>query len=158
MSYFIAESIELRKNEIVLRGGDNNVVPRDTHTLRIERTPENDREFVKEIIGGCIQTRPSADKYFWRWIRKRLTARWSWESTERELDAAFAMLEEEYSIRKQVPQAIVVFTDGNKSYLRKDKYGVRRTSYKEDASVVNLYQADYLADRYAHYHTKVERI
>jgi len=159
MSYCIAKSIVLKQNEIIVKGGDNNVVPRDSYIVRIERTPGNEREFVKEILGGCIQTIPSCDKYFWWWIRRQLAARWSWDSTERELDAAFQMLLDEYGIRKKAPQAIVAFTDGmNKTYLHKDKYGVGRTAHKEEASVFYLYQADYLANRYSHYHTKVERI
>ena len=156
MSYCIAKSIVLKQNEIIVKGGDNNVVPRDEYTIRIPRTPGDERTFVRELIGGSIHPTSSCGNYFWKWIAGKLCARYNYDSTERELDAAFAMLEDEYNIRKKAPSAIIAFTDCPNTYLRKDKYGARRTEYKENASVFNLYQAEYLAGRYNY--TKGERI
>lgn len=157
MSYCIATSIVLKQNEITVKGGDNNVVQRDSHTIRIERTPENEREFVKELLVGFIRPTASCGNYFWQWITNRLASRWEYESSERELDAAFQMLLDEYSIRNKAPKAIVAFTCGtDTTYLLKDKYGVHQTCHKENASVFNLYQAEHLANKYLY--TKVERI
>ena len=52
MSYCVATSIVLTKNEIIIHGGDNNVVPRDSYTAKVPRTPENLRKFIKEDLLG----------------------------------------------------------------------------------------------------------
>lgn len=66
MSHFVATSIVLTKNEIILKGGDNNVVPRNYHEVRIPRTVDEMRTFIKQdLLGGCVRAVPSANDYFW---------------------------------------------------------------------------------------------
>ncbi len=59
MSYFIAQSIAIKKDSITITGGDNNIFPRVKETINIPRTTEDERVFVKELVGGCIIALPA---------------------------------------------------------------------------------------------------
>ena len=104
MSYCVATSIVLTKNEIIIHGGDNNVVPRDSYTVKVPRTPENMRKFIKEdLLGGCVKPLPSANDYFWWWLMRRAWwERYSYSTiTDHECDRLAEYVIEEYEKRKK---------------------------------------------------------
>lgn len=104
MSYCVATSIVLTKNEIIIHGGDNNVVPRDSYTAKVPRTQENMRKFIKEdLLGGCVKPLPSANDYFWWWLMQRpWWERYSYSTiTDHECDRLAEYVIEEYEKRKK---------------------------------------------------------
>lgn len=114
MSYCVATSIVLTKNEIIIHGGDNNVVPRDSYTVKVPRTPENMRKFIKEdLLGGCVRAVPSANDYFWWWLMRRA---W-WQNyqydtvTDYELDRIAEYIQEEWDARRRRQNATIQIVD-----------------------------------------------
>ena len=109
MSHLVATSIVLTKNEIIVKGGSNNVVPREKSTIRVQRTPENMRIFVRDLLGGCIKANVSANDYFWWWLMRR--GFWSYfdwsKSTDADWDRCARLVSEEYDRRKKHKQYTV---------------------------------------------------
>lgn len=146
MSYFIASSIVLAKNEIRLTGGDNNVVPRNTHHLSFPKTPQEWRLFVKQdMLGGCIRPQSSANDYFWWWILQLPC----WKGleynkiTDEQCDTMAMMIQCEWDMRPRRKGYAIQFAAG--SYLKYNK-GCFYTS-KVPVNM-SLYKATYVLGEY----------
>lgn len=157
MSYFIAQSIAIKKDSITITGGDNNVFPRLKETINIPRTTEDERLFAQELVGGCIKPTPSCSDYFWWWAINELRKKYHWKSSKEEFEKAFAELLNLHKNRKNTRKAVVqVKAYGSDYYMRKGTQGRYYTyaNTKEQATVFSQYQAEYLTTKYAN--TKVE--
>lgn len=146
MSYFIAKKLKITPTKIIMRGGDNNVVPREDNELIIERNEKNDIEFCKEILGGCIQPTMSVDGGFWKWIRMKLRDRFDWYNPELINKEFWQMV----SNRKPPKQKCIIElynVDGNGKYVEKItskamyptyslKYA-KRYNYYQSALIIN---------------------
>ena len=157
MSHCIATSIVLDKNEIVVKGGSNNVVPREHYTIRIPLTQEDIRTFVKQdLIGGCIQPVPSANGYFWWYIKSQLDL-WRRDHqkdydniTAEDCDDLWAMITKLHAGRRKVSKAVVkLYGYGESTYIRKMiRGGCYPTNDPLKAMQMPMYQALYVASRY----------
>lgn len=147
MSHFVARSIVLTKNEIILKGGDNNVVPRDHHEVRIPRTVEEMRTFVKQdLLGGCVKPVPSANDYFWWWLMRRAWwGRYSYSTvTDHELDRLAEFIQEEWDRRHTKQNCTIQIVDDlgkHVNYVKKIR-GVYYVCRKPQR--MSMYHAVYL--------------
>ena len=157
MSHCIATSIVLKKNEIIVKGGSNNVVPREHYTVRIPLTTEEVRKFVKQdIVGGCIQPQTSANGYFW-WYVKRQVNLWCidhkkdyYNITDEDCDELWEMITKLYAGRKKQGKYVVeLFGYGEQVYIRKMmRGGCYTTNDPLKAMQMPMYQALYVSSRY----------
>lgn len=157
MSHCIATSIVLNKNEIIVKGGSNNVVPREHYTINIPLTKEDIRTFVKQdLIGGCIQPVPSANGYFWWYINRQLNL-WCRDHkkdydniTDEDCDELWEMITKLHSERKKQGKAVVKLCSyGEQVYIRKMmRGGCYPTNDPLKAMQMPMYQAIYVSSRY----------
>lgn len=157
MSHCIATSIVIKDDKIIIKGGDNNVVPRDSYTVEVKRTPEEIRIFVKQdLIGGCIQPQPSANGYFWWYVKSQVNL---WcnnhkkdyeDITDKDCDELWQMITELYAERKKQGKAVVKLCSyGEQVYIRKMmRGGCYPTNDPLKAMQMPMYQALYVSSRY----------
>lgn len=150
MSHFVATSIVLKKNEITMKGDDNNVVPRKRYTVRIPRTTEEMRTFVKQdILGGCVKPIASANDYFWWWLMRRPTwQRYNYATvTDHELDRLAEYIQEEWDKRKKRRKSALMICDIHGRVINYVKR-VNGEYYLTDKPVMmSMYRACYLCNK-----------
>ena len=151
MSHFVATSIVLTKNEIILKGGDNNVVPRNHHEVRIPRTVEEMRTFIKQdLLGGCVRSVPSANDYFWWWLMRRpMWERYQYETiTIHELDSLMEEILMEWGLRRERQHYAIMLFDlnGNRRGYLKPKRGLVIGS--NEPVYMSMYKAVYIKHTY----------
>lgn len=149
MSYFIASSIVLGKNEIRLTGGDNNVVPRNIHHLSFQNTPQEWRLFVKQdLLGGRIRPTSSANDYFWWWLMQRPM----WEGvkydtvTDAQCDAIALRIQTEWKYRSSRQKYYIQFSAGSYLTYKRGSFFTSKTPV-----YMSLYRATYVLQVYNRY-------
>lgn len=146
MSYFIASSIVLTKNEIILTGGDNNVVPRNVHHLSFPNTVQHWREFIKQdLLGGCIRPIASANDYFWWWImRSPIWNGLTYDNiTDEQCDNVAAMIQDEWKKRRYNKRYSLAINGSDKYLLY--KHGMYYSACQPP--LMSLYKAKYLEQK-----------
>lgn len=145
MSHLIATSIVITKDEIILKGGSNNVFPREHHEIHEPRTPENLRIFVRDLLGGCIKPRTSANDYFWWWLMRR--GFWSHHTYDEDNHALDRLVEEvmdEYDKRRSRNGYTIYFADDEGKFVTyvEEKKGLFYLTKKPQR--MPLYHASFL--------------
>lgn len=151
MSHCIATSIVIKDDKIIIKGGDNNVVPRHSYTVEVKRTPEDMRIFVKQdLMGGCIKPTPSANDYFWWWMMRRpMWERYQYETiTIHELDRLMEEILMEWGLRRDRQHYAIMLFDlnGNRRGYLKPKRGLVIGS--SEPVYMSMYKAVYIKHTY----------
>lgn len=145
MSHFVASSIVITKLHIIYKGGDNNVVPRPHHECAEPRTPGNMRQFVRELLGGCIKPITSANDYFWWWLMRRgFWYNHDYNEDDHALDRLVESVMEEYDKRRSRNNCALYLVDANGKFISfvENRKGVYYMTKKPQR--MTLYHACYL--------------